>query len=76
MIDNYLNAELILNSQNDNNNGNKLELLINSTDEVSTQYPKSVSDSIKEAFEKKKNKVIVTNGDVQKFLIALPKTDL
>ena len=76
MIDNYLNAELILNSQNDNNNGNKLELLINSTDEVSTQYPKSVSDSIKEAFEKKKNKVIVTNGDVQKFVIALPKTDL
>ena len=76
MIDNYLNAELILNSQNDNNNGNKLELLINSTDEVSTQYPKSVSESIKEAFEKKKNKVIIATGDVQKFLIALPKTDL
>lgn len=76
MIDNYLNVELILNSQNDNNNGNELELLINSTDEVSNQYPKSVSESVKEAFEKKKNKVIIATGDVQKFLIALPKTDL
>ena len=76
MIDNYLNAELILNSQNDNKNGNELELLINSTDEVSNQYPKSVSESIKEAFDKKKNKVIIANGDIQKFLIALPKTDL
>lgn len=76
MIDNYLNAELILNSQNDNKNGNELELLINSADEVSNQYPKSVVESIKEAFEKKKNKVIITNGDIQKFLIALPKTDL
>lgn len=76
MIDNYLNAELILNSQNDNKNGNKLELLINSTDEVSNQYPKSVNESIKEAFEKKKNKVIIATGDVQKFVIALPKTDL
>lgn len=76
MIDSYLNAELILNSQNDNKNGNELELLINSADEVSNQYPKSVVESIKEAFEKKKNKVIITNGDIQKFLIALPKTDL
>ncbi|MCZ2085554.1 MAG: leucyl aminopeptidase [Flavobacteriales bacterium] len=76
MIDNYLNVELILNSQNDNKNGNELELLINSADEVSNQYPKSVVESIKEAFEKKKNKVIITNGDIQKFLIALPKTDL
>lgn len=76
MIDNYLNADLILNSQNDNNNGNKLELLINSTDEVSTQYPKSVSDSVKKAFEKKKNKVIIATGDVQKFVVALPRTDL
>ena len=56
MIDSYLNAELILNSQNDNKNGNELELLINSTAEVSNQYPKSVSESVKEAFEKKKNK--------------------
>lgn len=76
MIDNYLNAELILNSQNDNNNGNKLELLINSTDEVSNQYPKSVSESVKEAFEKKKNKVIIATGDVQKFVVTLPRTDL
>lgn len=76
MIDSYLNAELILNSQNYNKNGNELELLINSADEVSNQYPKSVVESIKEAFEKKKNKVIITNGDIQKFLIALPKTDL
>ena len=76
MIDNYLNAELKLNSQNDHKNGNELELLINSTDEVSNQYPKSVSESIKEAVEKKKNKVIIANGDVQKFVVALPKTDL
>ncbi len=76
MIDNYLNAAFILNSQNDNKNGNVLELIINSTDEVVHQYPKSVSESIKEAFEKKKNKVIIATGDVQKFVIALPKTDL
>ena len=76
MINNYLNAELISNSQNDNTNTNQLELLVNQNDEVSNQYPKTVGESITEAFEKKKNKVIITNGDVQKFLIALPKTDL
>ena len=76
MINNYLNAELISNSQNDHAKTNQLELLVNQNDEVSNQYPKSVVESIKEAFEKKKNKVIATNGEVQKFVIALPKTDL
>ena len=76
MIDNYLNAEVILNSQNDNTNSNQLELLVDLNDAISKQYPKSVSESIKEAFEKKKNKVIIATGDVQKFVIALPKTDL
>ena len=76
MIDNYLNAELISNSQNYHTKTNQLELIVNQNDAVSNQYPKSVVASIKEAFEKKKSKVIVTNGEVQKFVIALPKTDL
>ena len=76
MIDNYLNAEFILNSQNDNSKGNQLEILVNQTDEFVNQYPKSVVESVKGAFEKKKNKVITISGDVQKFVIALPKTDL
>ena len=76
MIDNYLNAELISNSQNDHTKSNQLELIVNQNDAVSNQYPKSVVESIKESFEKKKSKVIVSNGEIQKFVIALPKTDL
>jgi leucyl aminopeptidase len=76
MIVNYLNTELISYSQNDNQNGSQIELLINPADEVVSQYPKSVGASIKEAFERKKNKVIISQGENQKFLIALPKTDM
>ncbi|MGA9212948.1 leucyl aminopeptidase family protein [Kaistella sp.] len=76
MTDNYLNAELISYSQNGNEKGNQLELLTNQTDEVLNQYPKTIGESIKEAFEKKINKVIIMNGDVQKFIVTLPKTDL
>lgn len=77
MTDNYLNATLVSSPQNDSNTSksSQLHLLINATDEVLNQYPKSVAESMKEAFEKKKNKVTVLNGEEQQFLIALPKTD-
>ena len=77
MTDHYLNATLVSSTQNDSNTSksSQLHLLINATDEVLKQYPKSVAESIKEAFEKKKNKVTVLNGEEQQFLIALPKTD-
>ena len=75
MTDHYLNATLVSSTQNDSNTSksSQLHLLIN--DEVLNQYPKSVAESMKEAFEKKKNKVTVLNGEEQLFLIALPKTD-
>ena len=77
MTDNYLNATLVSSTQNDNNasKSSQLHFLINATDEVLKQYPKSVVESMNEAFEKKKNKVTVLNGEEQQFLIALPKTD-
>ena len=77
MTDNYLNATLVSSPQNDSNTSksSQLHFLINATDEVLNQYPKSVAESMKEAFEKKKNKVTVLNGEEQQFLIALPKTD-
>ena len=77
MKDNYLNATLVSSTQNDSNtsNSSQLHFLINATDEVLNQYPKSVAESMKEAFKKKKNKVTVLNGEEQLFLIALPKTD-
>lgn len=77
MTDHYLNATLVSSTQNDSNTSksSQLHLLINATDEVLNQYPKSVAESMKEAFEKKKNKVTVLNGEEQLFLIALPKTD-
>lgn len=77
MTDNYLNATLVSTTQNDSNTSknSQLHFLINATDEVLKQYPKSVAESMKEAFEKKKNKVTVLNGEEQLFLIALPKTD-
>ena len=77
MTDNYLNVTLVSSTQNDSNTSksSQLHFLINATDEVLNQYPKSVAESMKEAFEKKKNKVTVLNGEEQQFLIALPKTD-
>ena len=77
MTDHYLNATLVSSTQNDSNTSksSQLHLLINATDEVLNQYPKSVVQSMNEAFEKKKNKVTVLNGEEQQFLIALPKTD-
>lgn len=77
MTDQYLNATLVSYNENDtiSEKGSPLHFVVNLTDEVLNHYPKSVAESIKEAFEKKKNKVIVSNGDVQQFLIALPKTD-
>ena len=77
MIDNYVNVALVSHNQNDDNKkDNQLELIFGANDEVLNQYPKSLTESIKESFEKKKNKVIITNGDNQKLIIALPKTDL
>lgn len=78
MTDNYLNVTLVSSTQNDSNTSksSQLHFLINATDEVLNQYPKSVAESLKEAFEKKKNKVTVINGEDQQFLVALPKTDL
>ena len=63
MKDNYLNATLVSSTQNDSDTSksSQFHLLINATDEVLSQYPKSVAESIKEAFEKKKNKVTVLN---------------
>ncbi len=78
MKDNYLNATLVSSIKNDSNTSksSRLHFLINATDEVLNQYPKSVAESMKEAFEKKKNKVTVLNGEDHQFLVALPKTDL
>ena len=77
MTDQYLKATLVSFVENKtiSKTSCSLHLIVNSTDEVLNQYPKSVTESIKEAFEKKKNKVIVTNGEEQQFIITLPKTD-
>lgn len=78
MTEHYLNATLVSYAKNDHlaAESSPVHLMVNQTDEVSNQYPKSVAASVKDAFEKKKNKVIITNGEVQQFLITLPKTDL
>ncbi|QBO58761.1 leucyl aminopeptidase family protein [Chryseobacterium salivictor] len=78
MTEHYLNATLVSYAKKDHlaAGSSPVHLIVSQTDEVSNQYPKSVAESVKDAFEKKKNKVIITNGEVQQFLITLPKTDL
>ncbi|MDQ0477083.1 M17 family metallopeptidase [Chryseobacterium sp. MDT2-18] len=78
MTEHYLNATLVSYAKKDHlaAESSPVHLIVSQTDEVSNQYPKSVAESVKDAFEKKKNKVIITNGEVQQFLITLPKTDL
>ncbi|WHF51800.1 leucyl aminopeptidase [Chryseobacterium gotjawalense] len=78
MTEHYLNATLVSYAKKDHlaAESSPVHLIVSQTDEVSNQYPKSVAESVNDAFEKKKNKVIITNGEVQQFLITLPKTDL
>lgn len=77
MTPHYLNATLVSYVKNDHtpSKGSLLHVIINPAAEVLKPYPKSVAESLGDAFEKKINKVMVINGDEPQFLIALSKTD-
>ncbi len=77
MTDNYLHVKFISNNNKDSEHDseNQVILITSQNDEAVAAQTKSVIDSIAMAFDKKKNKVIVTNGMHRNFLVVAAKTE-